>query len=164
MKGLIKIIDKLTEIVGKAVSVLVFVLLIVVVYEVISRKIFNSPTVWAFELSYMLYGTLFMLGLGYALKHGSHVCIDVISNRFSPKKQAILSIFSYIVFFFPFMYFGIKSSWQFFSQSWAMRELSQSPWSPPIYPFKFIMLLGFLLLTIQGISEFFKQIYKFKGE
>jgi len=164
MRSLIKLIDGLTEIVGKLVSYIVYALLIVVVYEVISRKIFNSPTVWAFELSYMLYGAMFMLGFGYALKYGSHVCIDVISNKFPPKTKAVLAMFTYLIFFFPFVYFGVKSSWQFFSQSWVMRELSQSPWAPPIYPFKFLMPLGFFLLGLQGISEFIKQIYNLKGE
>ena len=163
MKKLVSFIDSFNEMVGRFVSYVVYALLIVVLYEVVSRKIFNKPTIWAFELSYMLYGTMFILGFAYTLKHNMHVGIDVISGRLSPKKQSVLEILSYLVFFFPFMYLAIKSSYSFFYQSWEMREISQSQWAPPIYPFKALIPIGFCLLCLQGVSQFIKAIYKLKG-
>lgn len=163
MKALVNIIDKFNEVLGRIISYMVYALLFVVLYEVVSRKIFNSPTIWAFELSYMLYGGMFILGFAYTLKNNMHVGIDVISARLSPKKQAVLEVLSYLVFFFPFMFLAIKSSYSFFYQAWEMREISQSQWAPPVYPFKALIPIGFGLLCLQGISQFIKSIYKFRG-
>lgn len=162
MSALIKSIESISEISGKIVSYLVYVLLFVVVFEVISRKIFGSPTIWGFELSYMLYAVAFLLGFGYTLKHKMHIGIDIFYSKMSPRKQGFLDLFGYIVFFFPFIYVAITSSITFTSQSWQMLEHSQSPWAPPIYPFKAVMPVAFLILGVQGIAEFLKAIYKIK--
>lgn len=163
MKLLADFIDIFNERVGRIVSYIIYLLLIVVLYEVVSRKIFNKPTIWAFELSYMLYGSMFILGFAYTLKHNMHVGIDVISGRLSPRKKAALEVLSYLVFFFPFMFLAIKSSYSFFYQAWEMREISQSQWAPPVYPFKALIPIGFSLLCLQGVSQFIKAIYKLKG-
>ncbi|TYB34002.1 MAG: TRAP transporter small permease subunit [Flexistipes sinusarabici] len=162
MSALIKLIDSISDFLGKIISYLVYVLLIVVVFEVISRKVFGSPTVWGFEFSFMLYAVMFMLGFGFTLKHKMHIGIDIFYSNMSPRKQGFLDLFTYIVFFFPFIYFAVVSSVTFTSQSWQMLEHSQSPWAPPIYPFKTVMPVAFLLLGFQGIAEFLKAIYKIK--
>lgn len=164
MKGIIKILDAITEYMGRVIGFLVYVLLFVVLYEVVSRKVFGKPTIWGFELSYILYAVMFMLGFAYTLKHKMHIGIDVFYSRFSLKTQGVLDIIGYLIFFFPFMYLAVTSTWGFASQSWQMHELSQSPWAPRLYPFKAIMPIAFIMLTLQGISHFIKSIYKVKGE
>jgi len=164
MKLLVRFIDSINEFIGRIISFLVYVLLIVVVFEVIRRKIFGSPTMWAFELSYMLYAIMFLVGLGYTLKHKMHIGIDVIYSRLSKKIQGIIDLITFLVFFLPFTVIAIKSSWTFMLQSWQGLEHSQSPWAPPIYPFKTFMPIAFFLLLLQGISETIKAIYKIKGE
>jgi len=162
MNTAIKWIDTFNTVIGKVLSFTVYLLLIIVLYEIVSRKIFGNPTIWGFELSYMLYGFLFMMGYAYALKSKSHVNIDIFYSRASPRKQGILDIIGYLVFFFPFIYFGLKASYQFTIQSWQIMEHSQSTWAPPVYPYKTTLLIGFFLLLLQGISEFLKAIYKVK--
>ncbi len=99
MKKIAKAIDWLNEIIGKITSYIVYVLLFVVVYEVVRRKVFNSPTMWGFEFSYMLYAVMFLMGFGYTLKHKMHIGIDVFYSRFSTRVQGILDL---ITFFYIF--------------------------------------------------------------
>ncbi|MCX8083663.1 MAG: TRAP transporter small permease subunit [Calditerrivibrio sp.] len=162
MKVIIKHIENLQEFIGKCVGLINYALIFVVLYEVTSRKIFGNPTVWGFDLSYMLYGTMFMLGFGYTLKHGSHVRIDIIYAYLKPRNKAILDLIGYLLFFLPFMIICLKVSFDFGFQSFDMREQSMSIWQIPIYPFKLMMFLGFLLLFIQGIVEIIKSILLLK--
>lgn len=164
MKGITNVLDSINEYAGRITSVVIYALLLVVVFEVISRKIFNAPTVWGFDLSVMLYAAMFLLGGGYALKYKAHVAIDVLTTRFSKKTQALISIVSYLVFFFPFMIVIIYVTGAFALQSWADLERSQSPWNQPLYHFKTLMPIGFSLLFLQGISEFLKTIMNLKGD
>lgn len=158
MKGFIKFVETIQEYIGKGIGLLHYALIFVVLYEVISRKVFSNPTVWGFDLSYMLYAVMFLVGFGYTLKHGSHVRIDIIYAYLSPKKRAILDLIGYTIFFLPFMLICLKVSWDFGIQSFEMREQSMSVWQIPIYPFKIFMFIGFFLLFIQGIAEILKSI------
>lgn len=162
MKGFINFIESAQEVIGKIVGLINYALIIVVLYEVTSRKVFGNPTIWGFDLSYMLYGTMFMLGFGYTLKHGSHVRIDIIYAYLKPKNKAILDLIGYTIFFLPFMLVCLKVSFDFGMQSLEMREQSMSVWQIPIYPFKLMMFLGFLLIFIQGIIEMLKSILLLK--
>lgn len=162
MNTLVKWIDNINTVLGKIVSYIIYFLMIVVLYEVTSRKIFGKPTIWGFELSYMLYGFLFIMGYAYTLKEKGHVSIDIFYSKLSIRKQGILDIIGYLIFFFPFIFFGLKESYRFTIQSWEIFEYSQSTWAPPVYPYKTSLLIGFFLLFLQGISEFIKAIYKVK--
>lgn len=158
MKGITDFLDLINEYAGRITSLIIYALLLVVIYEVISRKAFNAPTVWGFDLSFMLYSAMFLLGGGYTLKYKGHVAIDVLTSRLRTKQQAIISIITYIVFFFPFMSILVYVTGAFALQSWADLERSQSPWNQPLYHFKTLMPIGFSLLILQGLSEFLKTI------
>ncbi|MBA4396851.1 MAG: C4-dicarboxylate ABC transporter permease [Syntrophus sp. (in: bacteria)] len=164
MKAIADFFDSVSEYSGRATSLIIFALLFVVLYEVAARKIFNAPTVWAFDLSYMLYATMFLLGGAYTLKHRQHVAIDIITTMFSKKTQAIISLVAYLVFFFPFVLVFIYVTGNFALQAWDNLETSQSPWGQPLYHFKTLMPLGFTLLLFQGISEFIKDVIIIKRE
>lgn len=164
MKGITDVLDSINEYAGRISSVIVYALLIVVVYEVISRKVFNAPTVWGFDLSFMLYAALFLLGGGYTMKYKGHVAIDIFSSRLSNKKQAVMSIITYLIFFFPFMIILLYVTGAFALQSWGDLERSQSPWNQPLYHFKTLMPIGFMLLFLQGLSEFIKTIINLISE
>ena len=72
-----------------------------VAYEVVARYLFNAPTIWSFDLTYMLYGALFMLGAAYALHKGAHIRTDFFWDNFSPRTKGLIDSISYVVFFFP---------------------------------------------------------------
>lgn len=156
----IRMVDKFTDRTGMIVSWLSVVLVSAVAYEVIARYLFNAPTVWAFDVTYMAYGTLFMLGAAYALHKGAHIRTDFFWEQFSVRKKGIIDSISYIVFFFPSLMLLLIVSWREFTYAWAINELSdQTPWRPVLWPFKGIVPLTCILLMIQGISELVKSLY-----
>jgi TRAP-type mannitol/chloroaromatic compound transport system permease small subunit len=156
----IRIVDTFSDWSGKAVAWLIVPLFLGLTYEGISRYVFDEPTDWAFDLSYMLYGSLFMLGAHYALLRGAHVRTDMLWEKFSDRTKGWIDVIAYVFFFFPGMvllfYASVDEAWH----SWQIRELSeQTAWRPPLYPFKAVVPITALLLMIQGISEFLKNLH-----
>ncbi len=163
---IIKIIDDLNEGIGKVVAWLIIPLVLGLTYEVIARYGFNAPTIWAYDLAYMFYGTLFMLGSAYTLQRNGHIRTDIFYERWSPRRQGWVNLISYLFLFFPGMTFFFLSGLEAAIHSWMILEKSDfSPWRPPLYPFKTILPLTAFLLILQGISEFLKSLYAaLKGE
>ncbi len=161
----VKVIDTVNEWFGRVASLLGYLLFIIVVVGVFFRKVLNHPFIWNFEASYMSYAAMFLLGLGYTLKHKMHVTIDVIYAAVGPKVQLALDILGFVLFLIPFAYVSLKSTTIFTIQSWQILEHSQSTWAPPIYPFKTLMPISFAMLVLQAIAELIKSIYtKGKGQ
>lgn len=166
LQRIIRTIDTIGEWSGKIVGWLIIPLVFSLTYEVIARYGFKSPTVWAYDISYMLYGTLFMLGAMYTLKKNGHIRTDMLYDRWSPRRQGWVNVISYFFLFFPGMIFFFISGLEVTVHSWMILEKSDlSPWRPPIYPFKTVIPLTALLLMIQGVSEFLKSLHAaLKGE
>jgi len=154
MQGLLLGIDRLSALVGRTFAWTILVLTGVVVYEVVVRYVFRAPTTWGYDVSYMLYGTLFMTAGAYALSRNGHVRGDFLYRNFPPRRQAWFDLVLYILFFFPAILAFMISGWQFFADSLRQNERSMfSPSGPVIWPFKFLIpLVGFLLL-LQGLAE-----------
>lgn len=146
-------INSLNEQVGFYSSFLIIPLIGVVVYEVVMRYIFNAPTVWAFEATTFIYGVHYMLGFAYTLKHDGHVAIDVFESRLASKSRTILRIIVSLILFVPTV--GMLSVWSviYAVTSWQNWEKASTSWAPPLYPFKTIMAIGFILLFLQGTSK-----------
>jgi len=157
---IIKIIDPISIWSGKILSWLVLPLVGALVWEVFSRYMFNAPTVWAYDITYMLYGTIFMAGAAYTLYKGSHIRTDILYQKWTPRRKGIIDAIMYLFFFFPGIFFFFILGWDYAAHSWAIKETSDaSPWRPAIYPFKTVIPVSALLLLIQGVSEFLKSIY-----
>jgi TRAP-type mannitol/chloroaromatic compound transport system permease small subunit len=154
------VIDTFTYWCGWFFSWICLVLMLAIVYNVVMRYGFNAPTVWAYDVTYMLYGTMFMLGSAYCLYKGGHVRTDFLYNQFSPRWQGIVDSSLYIVLFFPAMYFFFSAGFDYAARSWAQLERGfYSPWAPPIYPFKSVIPVAIALLALQGISELLKSLH-----
>lgn len=127
------------------------------VYEVVSRYIFDRPTVWAYDITYMAAGALFMLGAAYALRNGSHVRADFLLTALRPKWQAIIDLVLYLGVYFPAIGIFFWVSLGFAVQSVRQQETyPESPWMPIIYPLKIVMPVTLALLLLQGLSEVLK--------
>lgn len=151
-------IDALNEKVGLYSSYLILPLIIVVVYEVIMRYVFDAPTSWAFEATTFIYGIHFMLALGDGYRANSHVCIDVFEARMSPKKRTILRIITGLFLFLPTT--GLLAIWsvKYANTSWRLWEHASSSWGPAVYPYKTIMAIGFILFFLSGLAKLFQDI------
>lgn len=159
MKRLLNLIDRVSELTGRGISWIVLLLTFVLGYEVLMRYCFNAPTKWAYDISYMLGGTFFLLGAAYTLRMKGHVRIDLFYGQFSARKRALIDVFFYLLFFFPLwtglLYYVIPHVYM----SWALAERSlESYWRPPIYPFKTVMPIGVFLLLLQGFAEFVRSL------
>ncbi|MFZ1058661.1 MAG: TRAP transporter small permease subunit [Candidatus Rokuibacteriota bacterium] len=157
---ILKVIDAISEWSGKLVAWLIIPMVAGVTYEVLARYGFNAPTAWAYDLTYMLYGSLFMLGAAYTLRKGGHIRTDFFYENFSTRTKGIIDASGYLFFFFPGMIFFLIAGWEGAAQSWRIRELSEATaWRPPIYPFKTVIPVSAFLLLLQGIPEFVRSLY-----
>jgi TRAP-type mannitol/chloroaromatic compound transport system permease small subunit len=144
---------------GKAVAWLCLILVMELVYDTIARYGFNAPTEWSYDISYMLYGTMFMIGAAYTLLLDEHVRIGVLYDRVSDRSRAIINVMGYIIFFFPVTLALLWYGTDYAIQSWKITEhAGVSMWSPPIYPFKTVIPVAAFLLLLQGIVEFVRSL------
>ena len=152
------LVDRLSELSGRATSWLVMPLILGVTYEVFARYALNAPTVWAYELAYMLYATIFMLGAAYALRQGAHVRTDFLYNGFSARGKAVTDAVGYVLFL-PALFFYMLALGGLAHHSWVIGERSaESPCRPPLYPFKWMMVVGMALLLLQSVVEFLRTL------
>jgi TRAP-type mannitol/chloroaromatic compound transport system permease small subunit len=157
---LVRIIDKFTDTTGTWVAWLNVPLVLAVSYEVLARYLFNAPTIWSFDVTYMLYGTIFMLGSAYALHKGAHVRTDFFFEKWSTRTRNMVDSIAYLVFFFPSLFVFMIVSGNEALYAFDIGETSeQTPWRPMLWPFKAVVPLTCLLLMIQGLSETIKSVY-----
>lgn len=147
-------VDAFHTLVGKAGSWAILILTVAISYEVFARYFLRRPTEWAFDLSYILFGTLFMLAGPYALARNAHVRGDFLYREWTPRRQASFDLVLYIVFFFPGILALVYAGWGFAQFSWMIGEhSSNSPNGPPLYHFKTLIPLVGVLMAIQGSVE-----------
>ncbi|TPG46489.1 TRAP transporter small permease subunit [Roseomonas nepalensis] len=147
-------IDRLSTLVGQTFAWCIVGLTGVVTYEVVARYVFRAPTTWGYDVTYMLYGTLFMMAGAYALSRNGHVRGDFLYRKLSEPRQGWLDLVLYLLFFFPAIFAFMISGWHFFEESLRQNERSMfSPSGPVIWPFKFLIPLVGVLLLLQGLVE-----------
>jgi TRAP-type mannitol/chloroaromatic compound transport system permease small subunit len=157
---LVRIIDRITDTTGVWVAWLNVPLVLAVAWEVIARYVFNTPTIWSYDVTYMLYSAIFMLGCAYALHKGAHIRTDFFYEKWSDRTRGVVDSISYIVFFFPSILMLMVASWSEAWYAYTIHETSeQTNWRPILWPFKAIVPLTCAMLLLQGISELIKSFY-----
>lgn len=164
MARAITIIDTISLWSGRVFCWMLVPLMFGMVYEVFMRKVFIAPTDWAYDVSRMLCGGMFMAGAGYALMRGVHIRADFIYRNWSAKFQGMIDAFLYVVLFFPAMIFFLYISLEYASEAWIRWELSMdTAWMAPVAPVRTAMPVGAALLIMQGVSEVLKSIYAIRN-
>ena len=158
MNRFIFVIDTLTAWVGKAFAWCILMLTLAVAYEVFVRYAMRDPTSWAFDISYMMYGSMFMMAGAYTLARDGHVRGDVLFRLWKPKTQATVEMILYIIFFFPGILAFIFAGADYASESWSYNygtgEVSiNSPANVPISQFKTVLPVAAGLLFLQGLAQ-----------
>ena len=154
MESLVTFIDRLTAWFGKAFAWCIIIMTFGVGYEVFVRYVLRDPTSWAFDLSYMMYGTLFMMAGAYTLSRDGHVRGDFIYRLWKPRTQARVELVLYFLFFFPGILALILAGWKYAGRSFRYTEVSvMSPANVPIFQFKAIIVAAGILLLLQGIAQ-----------
>jgi TRAP-type mannitol/chloroaromatic compound transport system permease small subunit len=171
MSKLIKIartIDLLNEWIGRLTVPLVLITIGVGVWNVIGRKLGevigeNLTSNALIELQWYLFDLIFFLGAAYALKHNDHVRVDVFYRNLSESKRALIDFLGSILFLIPFCVFVIYYSWNTILDSWLRGEVSPDPGGLPRYPIKSFIIVSFILLILQGISQAIKNWLIWRG-
>jgi TRAP-type mannitol/chloroaromatic compound transport system permease small subunit len=152
--GFVRFVDTLSLWVGHCFSWCIMVLILAISYEVFVRYVMGAPTGWAFDLSYIMYGALFMMCGAYTLSVDGHVRADMFYRKMSPRAQARLELTLYVLFFFPGVIALLYVGTPYAARSWRYLEVSSySPANIPVYPLKSLIPLTGLFLLLQGIAE-----------
>ncbi|MCI8645479.1 MAG: TRAP transporter small permease subunit [Firmicutes bacterium] len=152
-----KIIDTINEFVGKIGKYVLLIILATLVFEVVSRYVFNSPTIWVADISTQALAALGALGGGYALLYNQHVRVDVFYGAWSDRLKGIVDIITSILFFTFTIVLFLKSL-EMCMDAWNFRERSSTTFAMPLWYIKTLMPIGTFLLLIQGIAKLLHDI------
>ena len=148
---------------GRVVAWLIVPMVLSLCYEVVARYLFNAPTQWAYDMTFMLYGTFFMLGAAFTLQRKGHVRTDSLYANWPPRRQAMVDLGGHLLMLLPFAGVLLFVGWGYFVKAYVTNEtFVSSSWQPITWPFKLAMPLTGLLLLIQGASECLKCIHTLK--
>ena len=157
LRRLVNGIDALSRGTGRIVSYFLPLMMLILCLEVVLRYVFNEPTNWAHETSQFLFGAYFIVLGGYALYSKSHIAMDLLYGRWSPRTKAIADVFTYLLFFFfigTLFWLGSEFGWKAFLRL----EHSRTAWGPPIWPFKMMISVGCFLFLLAGIAKFIRDL------
>lgn len=157
-------IDRLNEFIGKWISWLILVAILVSAGNAIIRKVFNSSSNAWLELQWYLFGAAFMLAAAYTLKQNEHIRIDVVYGMWSRRVQHWIDLFGHVFFLMPFVLLMVYFFVPYTLLSFRSQEVSNNSGGLIIWPAKAILLVGFTLLALQGISEIIKKIAIMRGD
>lgn len=149
LSGFLAILGKLT----------IFFLILSMLYEVIARYAFGAPTLWAFDISYMLNGSIFLLGSAYSLRLDAHVRIDFLSQKFPERVQQLLNGGVYLLVMAPIFFAFTWVAGNKALKAYVSGEVeSVSPWAPLVWPFYAVIAIGLLAFALQFVVEALKYI------
>ena len=159
MQAILLTIDRISGSFGLLAGWIVLPLILATVYEVMSRYLFNAPTIWAYELGYMLTGANFLLGSAFALREKAHIRIDVLYTQFNPRVKAAVDTVGYLLLFLPLGFWLSYRLAIYAFDAYSSGQLSgESAWNPVIWPFRVVFFTGFLLLSVQALAELIRSV------
>ncbi len=164
-KTIVNTIEAVSDWTGRIGSLFAIALILLITIEVFMRYVFTKPTNWNFETVLMVGGSLYIMGWVFALRHRSHIRVDIFYARMSPRGKAIIDFVGALLLFFPvviaFSIAAVTGTWTSFVQKevWIL-----SYWYPPVYPFRIVLALGFILLFFQGVALLIRDFYTIIGK
>lgn len=151
-------LERVSDIAAFFGAMLMIPLILAMVFEILSRYLFSAPTIWAFELSYMMMAGIFSLGFAYALKRGQHVNVDFIHGALPPRFRAAIDILGYGLFL-PCSIWLSYGLFKYAQRAYLSGEVSGiSAWNPVIWPLRAVLFTGFAVLSLQVAVEVVKAI------
>ena len=158
MNVIVKSIERLTGTIGVLAAFILVPLVLATCYEVFARYAMGAPTIWAYEVGYLLTGSHFLLGIAYTLREGAHIRIDVFSGKFSARTRAIIDLVGYTVTAPLTIWLSYELA-RYFIDGYESNETSgQSALNLPVWPFRVVFLIAFVLFALQLCAETIKAI------
>jgi len=153
IRTMVRGVDWFVERSGWGIRWLILAFVFTMAYEVIARYVFNAPTVWSYDISYMLGGGMIVLGGAYLILHEGHVRVDIFYGRLTTRQKLILDIALWLLCFLPVVIIMVKFSFHYAFRAWKFDEVSGvGIWRPPLFPFKAVLFVAWCLVGIEGIS------------
>lgn len=159
----VKYTDAVTRVIGKFTMYLIFAMMGILMYAVLSRTLFDAPVIWAVEMAQMTMAAYYLLGGGYSMQLNSHVRMDLLYGSWTMKRQAFtdsITAFCLVFYLIILLYGGISST----QYALEYNQKNYSVWAPPMAPIKLVMTFGILLMLLQSISIFFKDLARATGK
>ncbi|PCK07175.1 MAG: C4-dicarboxylate ABC transporter permease [Alteromonadaceae bacterium] len=153
----VNFVEGLNRKVGRAAMYLVFVMMAVLLYSAVSRSLFNTPLIWSMEVAQFTMAAYYLLGGGYTLQNNAHVRMDLLYERWAPKKQAFVNTITAccLIFYLCILLYGAYSSTEY---ALEYEQKNYSSWGPPMAPIKIIMSFGIFLMLLQAVAIFFRDL------
>ncbi|MES2968294.1 MAG: TRAP transporter small permease subunit [Pseudomonadota bacterium] len=161
--GLSSIIDRVNELIGRAMSWLILLAVLVSATNAVIRKVFSVSSNSWLELQWYLFGAAFLLASAYTLKQNEHIRIDIVYGMFSRRVQHWIDLFGHVFFLMPFTLLMLYYFVPYVAMSIGNQEVSTNSGGLIIWPAKALLLIGFTLLAFQGVSEIIKKIAVMRG-
>ena len=163
VKVFVRAVDKINTVVGIFSMYMVFMMIAILLYEPIARNLFDKSSIWAVEMAQFTMAAYYLLGGGFSMILRGHVRMDLLYGRWSEKKKAKVDAWTslFLIFYLVFLLYGAYSSIEY---AVMYGQKNRSAWAPYMAPIKIIMGTGILLMLLQSIATFFKDIAKARGE
>jgi TRAP-type mannitol/chloroaromatic compound transport system permease small subunit len=158
MRKFVSVIEWISMWAGKASAWLTLPVLFVVSYELVARYVFHRPTIWAVETMIYLCAVIYVMAAAWTLLEKRHVKIDMVYEKFTPRGRAVMDCFTF-AFFALYMSMMLWAASKYAIRSVKIWEMSDSPWRPPLWPMKVFLALGVLLILLQGIAKFIRDLH-----
>ena len=153
-----KIIDLISEWEGKVASFLILAATLQICYELILRYVFKAPTIWGLDMTIYLCGTTYVMSGAYADRYDAHIRVDVFYSKWKPRTKAFVDLFVTDTLFIFFSSVLAWQAWLWFMESWNEGITAGTQWDPPIWPMRFILLLGSVFLTLSAMGRAAKDL------
>lgn len=163
VKLYVRYIDKANKAVGKFSMYLVFAMMGILLFESISRTIFDLPHIWVVEMAQFTMAAYYLLGGGYSMILDGHVRMDLLYGRWSAKKQALADALTALLLIF-YVVFLLNGGISAVKYAVKYGQVNYTPWGPPMAPIKIIMTIGIVLMLLQVVATFFKDLAKALGK
>jgi len=163
VKIFVRSVDAVNKVVGRFSMYLVFGMIVILLFESISRTLFDKPHIWSVEMAQFTMAAYYLLGGGYSMILKGHVRMDLLYGRWSKKKKATVDLFTglFLIFYLVFLLYGAYSSIEY---AVMYGQRNRSAWAPLMAPIKIIMGTGVLLMLLQTIATFFKDLATARGD
>ncbi len=164
MRGLVRAVDGLSRAFGAIAAALVIVLVVLMLYDVVLRYVFNAPTIWGNDLNTWLMGASFVLSIAYAMSTDSHVRVDLLYDRRTRPRIRIFDLVGLTAIVLPTVAWITLGLYDHFMTAYQSGERSGSGgWNPIVWPFKLVLLVGFAIFTVQIVAEIIKRAASLMG-
>jgi TRAP-type mannitol/chloroaromatic compound transport system permease small subunit len=160
LRKVLRVIDSISGYTGGFVKWICYVLILVVIFDVVARYVFNEPTIWGYDTSLMIGAALYSLAFCYTQRYRSHVRVDVLYTHLSQRKKAVVDALGTLLVHLPLIGLLTYESWKWAVKAWVIQErMVETYWYPPAGPVRTVVAIAFALLFFQLIAELVRQGY-----